>query len=574
MARRSIALLAIYLLAFGALGYRLVHVQVVHAQDYARLGELQRNRTIELLPKRGRIYDRNGDVLATNIDAATIYADPRAYRGEQRADGLIVPPAADAAAVAAALAPVIGKDQAYLEERLRRDAHFVYLARLLPWEAGEEIREMNLPGIGVITEPRRVYPAKELASQIVGFTGVDGDGLSGLEVSYERILAGEPGTLALEQAPGGLTIATGHREIVPPQDGTDLVLTIDREIQHVAQRAAAAAVDEHNAKGAGVAVMDVATGEVLAMASVPTYDPNEPSSSDPERTRLRPVTDMFEPGSIQKAVTAAAAVEEGIAGPNTAFHVGEGLRVGGKTFTDSHKRTPGPMSLAQIVEESSNIGTILLAQQLGSDRLHHYLGEFGYGSPLAVGFPGESAGSVLPLENWSATSLPTISIGYGVAVTLLQAAGIYATLANDGVAVQPRIVRGTVGSDGRLAPAAPGESREVVSEATAETVREMLTAVVDGERGTGQLAAVAGYSVGGKTGTARKPLEGARGYSGEYIASFVGFAPAHEPRLVVAVMVDEPRPIYGGLVAAPVFSEVMGFALGHRRIPPDEAPDG
>ncbi len=564
----------IYLLAFGAVGHRLVSVQVVHAEDYARLGELQRNRTIELPAKRGRIYDRNGDVLATSVDAATVYADPRAYRGQERSDGLLVPPAAEAGAVARALAPVLGREPAEIEERLRRDAHFVYLARQLPWDVGQRIREMGLPGIGILTEPRRVYPATALASQVVGFTGVDGEGLSGLEVAHEQVLAGEPGTLALELAPGGLTIAAGQRQLVPPEDGTDLVLTLDREIQHVAERAAARAVQEHAAKGAGVVVMDVATGDVLAMASVPSYDPNEPGTSDPAARRLRPVTDMFEPGSIQKALTAAAAVEEGIAGPGTTFHVGPGLRVGGKTFTDTHRRPAGPMTLAQIVEESSNVGTIILAQQLGPQRLHRYLEAFGYGRTLAVGFPGESAGSVPPPDQWSATSLPTIAIGYGVAVTLLQAAATYATLANDGAAVQPRLVRGTVGDDGRLVPGAPGGSQQVVSERTAALVRDMLTRVVDGERGTGRRAAVPGYSVGGKTGTARKPLEGARGYSSEYIASFVGFAPAGDPRLVVAVMVDEPSPIYGGLVAAPVFSEVMGFALAHRRVPPDAPLDG
>ncbi|MFN2557753.1 MAG: peptidoglycan D,D-transpeptidase FtsI family protein [Nitriliruptorales bacterium] len=568
-AGRMLALLVAYLLVFVAVGYRLVTVQVVRASDYAAIGQQQRERTIDLHARRGRIYDRDGDVLATSVDAATIYADPRAYRPVVR-DGVAVPPAGDAREVAKSIASVLGLSAASIEARLHKDAHFVYVARQVDRELGERIRRRSLPGIGILTEPTRVNPAGPLAAQVLGFTGIDGEGLAGIELQYDYLLSGKPGKLALERAPGGLSIASADRELVPPVPGSDIVLTLDREIQHVAERAASAALERTGGKGVSVVVVEVGTGEVAAMASAPGFDPNQVETAEAARQRNRAVTDMFEPGSVQKAVTAAAALEEGLVRPDTVYSVGNRIRVGPKTFAEAHKHPTKPMTLRQIIEESSNVGTIQLALQIGDERLARYLTAFGYGRPLGLGFPGESSGSFPPLEDWSGTSLPTIAIGQGVAVTLLQAAHVYATLANDGVAVQPRLVRGTVGDDGQLVQAPPSATRRVVSAETARKIREMLVGVVNGERGTGKLAAVPGYAVGGKTGTARKPLEGARGYSGQYVASFVGLAPIEAPRFVVAVMLDEPTPIYGGLVAAPVFSEVMSFALAHRRVPPSD----
>ncbi|MGH3441402.1 MAG: peptidoglycan D,D-transpeptidase FtsI family protein [Nitriliruptorales bacterium] len=567
--RRAVALLVVYALFFGLVVHRLVSVQVLDAAEYARQGVVQRQRTIELPPRRGRVYDRNGDVLATSVDVATVYADPRAYRPQTREDGVAVPPAADAAEVAAELAPLLETDAAALEEKLRKDAHFVYVARQVPHELGERIAALELPGIGILREPKRVYPGGSLAAQVVGFTDIDGNGLAGLEVAYDRLLKGTAGSLTLEQAPGGLTIPAGGRQILPPVDGSDLVLTLDREIQHVAERAAAAAMERFDAKGAGVVVLEVGTGDVLAMASAPGFDANEPGASDAEDRRNRAVTDSFEPGSVQKAVTAAAAVEEGIATPETTYEVPDRHQVGGKVFSDAHEHETEIMTLREILATSSNVGTIKLAQDLGPERLDAHLRAFGYGEPLGIGFPGEGRGALLPVDHWSVTSLPTIAIGQGVSMTLLQAANTYAILANGGVGVPPRLVRGTVGEDGRLVPSAAPSSRQVVSAETAASVADMLRSVV-GEGGTGGRAAVAGYTVAGKTGTARKPLVDARGYSSEYIASFVGFAPVEDPKLVVAVMVDEPYPIYGSQTAAPIFSEVMSFALAHRRVPPTD----
>lgn len=549
---------------------KLVEVQVVNAEAYAETSVRQRARTVDLAATRGRLYDRQGEVLATSVESATVYADPRAFRSSTTPDGEVLPPAGDPAVVAAELAGILGIDAAEIEERLGQDAHFVYLARQRDYEVGEQVVNSQLPGIGVLAEPERVYPAGPLGAQVIGFTGIDGEGLQGLEARYDRVLSGEPGMLGLERAPGGLEIASGTRELVPPQAGTDLVLTLDRQVQHAAENAATAALEEFDASGAGIVVLEVETGNVVAMASAPGYDPNTRQDGDPETWRNRAVTDVFEPGSAQKALTFAAAIEEGVVSADTTMPARTAITVGGKTFRDEHPFEGDEWSVPEILERSSNVGTIGVAQQLGPERLERYLRDFGYGEPTASGFPGESSGLLTPHESWWGTSLPTIAIGQGVAVTLLQLASAYATLGNDGIAIEPNLIRGTVGDDGRLAPSPEPATRRVVSADTATSVRRMLEDAVSGEHGTGARARVEGYRVAGKTGTARKPSADSRGYSSEYVATFVGLAPVDEPRYVVAVMIDEPTPIYGGLVAAPVFSEVMEAALIAGAVPPED----
>ncbi|MEX2504102.1 MAG: penicillin-binding protein 2 [Egicoccus sp.] len=574
--RRIRWLLLVYGLVFLVMFGQLVNVQVVQGPEYADRSVSQRARIVDLAATRGRIYDREGDVLATSVQAATVYADPRAYRPSETPDGEPVPAAGDSRATAETLAPLLGVEVDELRDRLERDAHFVYLGRQLDWELGEQIRELELPGVGMLSEPRRVYPASDLAAQIVGFTGIDGEGLQGLEAQFDPVLQGKPGMLAFEQAAtGGLGIASGTRELEPSEPGTDLVLTLDRDIQYAAQQAAADAVTASEATSASVVVLDVKTFEVLGMATAPSFDPNDRGDSDPETWRNRAVTDVFEPGSTQKALTIAAAIEEGLITADTTTDSTDRVEAGGKLFRDQHP-FPGPRwTTGDIVERSSNVGTIQIAKQLGADRLHHYLREFGYGEATGVGFPGESGGLLMAPDDWWGTSLPTISIGQGVAVTLMQLAASYATLGNDGIAMTPRIVRGTVGEDGRLTPTVTTGERRVVSSDTAAQVRMMLERVVSGEHGTGARAVVPGYSVAGKTGTARKPNPDTRGYSGEHIATFVGLAPVESPEIVVAVMVDEPQAaFYGGTVAAPVFAEVMGAALSARRVVPDGGSRG
>jgi cell division protein FtsI (penicillin-binding protein 3) len=570
--RRIRATFGVFLLVFALSVGQLVQIQVLSAEEYSERGVRQRSRTIELPASRGRIYDREGDVLATSILSATIYADPRSYVPQERSDGRLVPAAGDPVHVARAIAPLLQLDPVWVEERLRRDAHFVYLARQVDLSVGEELMAMRLPGIGMLTEPKRVYPAGGLAAQLIGFTGIDGDALQGLEAWHDDLLRGDPGTLRFERALGGLSIASALREVSPAVPGQDLVLTIDRDIQFAAERVAAEVIARHGADAATIVVLEVGTGEILGMASAPSFDAAALRAGDQASWRNRAVTDLFEPGSIQKTLSIAAALESGAITPTTTFEVADRFTVAGKTFSDVSKHGVERWTASDILARSSNVGTILIAQRTGSDALREHLLGFGYGTPTGLRFPGEVGGHVPARNQWWATTLPTVAIGYGTSATLLQVANAYAALANGGMAVDPVLVRGTVGPDGMLDPAASPSRRRVVSETTAQQVLEMLWAAVDGEGATGTRARVDGYRVGGKTGTAIKVLDGGRGYSDRYVSSFVGVAPLDDPRIVVAVMVDGPRgDYYGGLVAAPAFAEVMHASLLARRIVPDAA---
>lgn len=557
-------MLLAYLLLTLAMGARLVNVQVLNSADYALLAERQTQRQIELPANRGKLYDRDGQPLAMSLAAATVYANPPMLREE----------GVDLAAVAASLAPLLDRPPERVAELLRRDTPFTYLGRQLPRQVGEQIEAMGLPGVGVLTEPTRAYPAGALAAQVVGFAGVDNVGLSGLEAQYDDVLAGRAGALRMERAPGGLTISAAPREVQPAVAGTDVVLTIDRQIQHAAERSLAEAIAEHDAKGGSAVVLDVATGEILAMASAPGFAPESIGDADAYERSNRAVTDIYEPGSVSKIITAAAAIEDGVVGPDEVFSVPDHYEVGTKTFSDSSDHEPWAITLPSIISRSSNVGTIKVAERVGAARLYEYLRAFGYAEPTGVGFPGEAAGLLPHVDDWWPTSLPTIAIGQGVSATLLQVAGVLETVASGGERVTPSIVRGTVGADGRLAPVEPPERRRVVSPSTAASLTDMLVGAVEGEHATGSLAALPGYPVAGKTGTAQKPSRTSRGYAdGLYVASFAGFAPADDPAVVVAVMIDEPMDgYYGGTVAAPVFAEIAGFALGHRRVPASSGP--
>lgn len=570
--RRIRATFAVFLLVFGLSVAQLVNIQVLSAEEYAERGVRQRVRTIELPASRGRIYDREGDVLATSVLSATLYADPRSFVPSERPDGLIVPAAADASRVARTIAPLLDLDIAWVEERLRRDAHFVYLARQIDLSLGEEIMALRLPGIGMLTEPRRAYPSGGLAAQVIGFTGIDGDALQGLEARHDDLLRGTPGTLHFERAIGGLSIASGLREVAPAVPGRDLVLTIDRDIQFAAERVAADVLERHEADGATIVVLEIGSGEVLGMASAPTFDPSALRSDEQAYWRNRAVTDLFEPGSIQKTLSIAAALESGAITPETTFEVPDRARIAGNTFSDVSKHGVERWTATDILARSSNVGAIMIAQETGEEALREQLAAFGYGVPTGLRFPGEVGGYVPAPEQWWATTLPTVAIGYGTSSTLLQIANAYAAIANDGVMVDPMLVRGTVGNDGMLEAATDPATRRVLSSTTSTQVMQMLEVAVSGEGATGTRASIPGYRVGGKSGTALKALDGGGGYSDAYVSTFVGVAPLDDPRIVVAVMVDGPRgDYYGGVVAAPAFAEVMHASLLARRIVPDSA---
>ena len=552
---RVVALFGLMALALGAVATRLVLLQVRDAATYEALAAEQRVRRIALPAERGTIYDRSMHELALSLPAKAVYADPALV--------------SDPLATADKLAEALGLQPAHLREALTATSRFEYLARAVDLSVANRVRSLNLPGIGFIDEPKRTYPGGSLAAQVLGFVGVDGAGLAGLELQWNDVLAGRPGRMLVEQDPDGQSIPQGRLEIEQPRRGRDLVLTIDKDVQYFAERALARTVQRNGALGGTVIVMEPSTGDLLAMATNPGFDPNAFEEAQASATRNRGVTDVYEPGSVNKVITASAALEEGVIGIRERLWVPPRYQVGDAMFGEAHPRPTMAMTLTDVIAESSNVGTIMTAERLGSERLDAYLRDFGFGLETGIRFPGESNGILMPEEEWWTTSMGTIPLGQGIAVTPLQMASVYATVANDGVRVAPRLLRGTI-ENGEVREREPEVHERVVSTRTARLVTRMLADAVSS--GTGTEAQLPGYWVAGKTGTARKPLEGALGYSDEYVASFIGFAPAGDPAVVVAAIIDEPDTVYGGVAAAPLFREVTGFALAHQRVPTADPP--
>jgi cell division protein FtsI (penicillin-binding protein 3) len=547
--RRLLALLILSVLAFSAISGRLVILQVFDAGSLDQAAARQRLTVIDLPATRGRIFDRNLDDLAISIPARAVWADPRLVRDKRR--------------TAARLAKALGTSKAAIAERLASRGRFVYLARRIPKARADRVQAMDLPGVFVEVDVARRYPSGTVASQVLGFVDVDGHGQAGIEQQYDGLLRGHAGKIQLERDPKGRAIPQGRRSLEPAEPGTDLVLTIDQQLQYVTEQALARAVHDHKARAGSVVVMSPRTGEILAMANVPTFDPNQVGRSRPEARRNRAVEDMFEPGSTNKTITAAAALEHGVRTPKTETIVPDSLPLcPEKTFHDSHSHAPELMTFADIVAKSSNVGTIMTARDLGRDRLYQAQVDFGYGRRSGVDLPGESPGILRPPQSWYCTDLGTNAIGQGVAVTVLQMASVYATVANNGVLRPPTLLRGMVDAHGRVAKAEPKPGRRVLSARTARTLSRILEGVVE-DGGTGTEAALEEWRVAGKTGTARKPDTEHGGYlPGAYVGSFIGFAPAERPAVVVAVVIDQPtRGYYGGSVAAPVFREVTASAL-------------
>jgi cell division protein FtsI (penicillin-binding protein 3) len=431
------------------------------------------------------------------------------------------------------------------------------------------VEKLHLPGMGFLASSRRAYPGGALASQVLGFVGVDGEGLAGLELEYQGLLAGRPGELTQEVDPLGQPIVGGIHAQTRPVPGSDLVLTIDRDFQFQVQAALRAAVKANHAAGGTVIVMNPHTGGIYAMATYPWFDPNAFGSAKPSTWRAKAITDVFEPGSVNKVITAAAAVQEHAIPLDERLAVPWKMRVGDFLIHDAHPHGVERMTLGDIVAQSSNIGAVHVAERLGAPRLDTYLSRFGLGRATGIGFPGESSGIMLPLSQWSDTSLATMAYGQGIAVTPLQMIAVYATIANGGTWVQPRLVRGTIDPAGTFQPARPPATRQVVSPETADMVTRMLAYAV--RAGTGTAAQIPGYRVAGKTGTARIPMPGGGYYSDRYVASFIGFLPASNPQVVIAAILDRPATVYGGVASAPLFQQVARYAIARLGIDPGGA---
>lgn len=554
--RRVVALGVAVLVGLVGIGVRLTVLQIGEAQAFQARAAAQRVRTIDLPAERGEILDRNREPLALTLEARDIYADPRYVE--------------DPATTAATLARLLAVDAADLERRLGDTAtSFTYVAREVDLRLAGKVRALDLPGIGFLPSSRRTYPAGALAPQVLGFVGVDGVGLSGVEYGYDDVLAGVPGRRTLEVTPGGHPILGGVDDGVAAVPGSTLVLTIDRDFQYRVQAALQGAVEANHASGGMVVVMDPRTGQVLAMASYPLFDPNAFADADQVTYRNRPVTDAFEPGSTTKIITAAAAVELGAFDLAARFTVPDSLKVDRYVIHDAHPHRRLTMTLGDIVAQSSNVGIAKVAEEIGPAALSRFLERFGLGSRTGIGFPGESSGVMLPLDRWSAASLATISYGQGIAASLLQMASAYATIANGGLRVEPSLVAGVIDPAGAYRATPAAEPTRVISLETATTVTRMLAYAV--EAGTGLNARIDGYQVAGKTGTARIPLPDRAGYyEGLYVASFIGFLPASDPQLVIATVLDRPSTEYGSIAAAPLFRELAAYGIARLGITPSD----
>ncbi|OGL09134.1 MAG: hypothetical protein A3I14_09955 [Candidatus Rokubacteria bacterium RIFCSPLOWO2_02_FULL_73_56] len=553
---RVLILAAVLAVAFGTLTGRLAWLMVVERGALAQLAERQYSRTVVLHAQRGPIVDRQGGPLATSTETESLFAQPRSV--------------GDPVRVAARVAPLVGVPEAEVHAALTSSRSFVWVRRRLPPAVAARVRALREPGLGFVEEPLRLYPNRELAAQVLGFEGVEG-GLAGVERAWEEELAGTPGKAIVGRDALGREVATPH-VLKAPAPGHGVMLTLDRTIQYVAEREIDAAQRRTGAKSAMAVVLEPRTGDILALAIRPTFNPNAfLDVASPDHWRNRAVTDPFEPGSTFKVILAAAALEEGVVRPEDRIN-GEGgsITIARTTIRDWKKY--GWLTFAEVLQNSSNVGAIKVGLALGRDRYYRYITAFGFGAPTGVGLPGESRGLLREPRRWSALSLPTMSIGQEISVTALQLVTAVGAIANGGTLVQPRLVRATFDAEGReLRRFAPRPVRQAVSPETARTLTRLLVRVV--EEGTGRNGAIPGYAVAGKTGTAQKLDPATRRYShAPGVLSFAGFAPADDPRFVMLVLLDEPaHEKWGSEAAAPIFAAIGREILRYLEVPARDA---
>ena len=551
---RALIVAGLVACAFLGLLGRLTYLQVVKHEDYLRLAESQHAKTIPLKPKRGPILDRGGQVLAVSSATESLFALPGRVE--------------DKDALARRLAPILGDPADEIAKRLSSSKRFVFVKRKLPPPAAQAVRDLKEPALGFVEESLRLYPNRELAAHVVGFESVDGRGLAGIEQAWDGELAGQEGKALVERDALGREVTAAPVVLRPSRPGQGLVLTLDATLQYIAEKEVDAAWRRTRSKAAMAVAMDPRTGEVLAVAIRPTFNPNSYTAATDEERRDRAVTDPFEPGSTFKVILAAAALEEGVVRPTDRFYGGLGsITVANATIHDW--KPWGWLSFAEVLANSSNVGTIKVGLQVGKERYYKYITGFGFGTPTGVGLPGESRGQLRPPQRWSGLSLATMSIGQEISVTALQIVSAFGAVANGGRLMQPQIVRAVLDADGReVRRFEPKVVRQVISPDTARTLTGLLAGVV--REGTGHNAAIPGYEVGGKTGTAQK-LDRATGrYSrAPGVLSFVGFAPVDDPRIVMLVMLDEPKnEKWGSEAAAPIFAAIGKEALRYLHVAP------
>ena len=547
---RSKFIVAMIGLGFVGLGARAAYVQVFGNDFFQRQGEVRFARTLELPANRGKILDRNGLILASSVPAASIWAIPEDVEHEKP----------EVKAKLRQLAKLMEMPFADLMAKLSdEDKTFVWVKRQLDWDVGQKIAALDIKGIYQRKEYKRQYPEGEAAAHIVGFTNVEDKGQEGMELAFNSQLAGKPGSRRVIKDRLG-RVVEGVGETIPPIDGKDMQLSIDSKVQFFAYQKLRDQVTLHKAKAGSVVVMDAHTGELLALANYPSYVPDKRQNLTGEQLRNRALTDVFEPGSTMKPFTIGLALESGRVKPETVIDTSPGrINITGSTISDTHNY--GALTVEGVIQKSSNVGTTKLAMQMPAKEMWETFSAAGFGQKPQIGFPGAISGRLRPYKTWRPVEQATMSYGYGLSASLFQMARSYTVFANGG-----RVIPATL-----LKTDEPAVGVPVFSERTADQVRKMLQ-MAAGPGGTGQRAQTVGYSVGGKSGTARKQV-GKSYAAGKYRAWFTGLAPVDKPRIIVAVMVDEPSAgqVYGGLVAAPVFSEVVQQTLRMMNVQPDMA---
>ena len=568
--RKIVAIAVVIFLLFGL---RLIEIQAIRASGYVKKAEVELSKSATLLAPRGTIYDINGVELARSISAMNIAVDQTVVN--------------DPAAAAQVVAPILNMTPSQLQPDLTGERRYVLIAKdITPetWrQVNQAIKDYNTQilktkdGIskrigGFVPERSfiRDYPSGKLTSSLIGITNDQGSGASGIESSLNSLLAGTNGKYIYANGRGNI-IPGSEQVSVEARSGTSVRLTIDRDVQWVAQNAISQAVASSRAESGTVIVMDPKTGAILAQASAPTFDPNISSTITLNKLRNPAVQEVYEPGSTGKVITVAAALQEGLVTPQSIFTIPYKMKVADEYFHDHEKHPTQRLTTTGLLAVSSNTGSIQIGQKLGKETLYNYLRKFGIGQSTNSKLPGESAGILHPVKEWSGTSLPTIAFGQGYSLTAMQSTSVFATIANDGVRVSPSILAGVVDESGKYTPAKENESVRVLSSQTASNMRAMMESVVS-SNGTAPAAAISGYRIAGKTGTANRFNTACKCYSG-YTASFIGFAPADQPKYVISVTIQDPKGMHwGGALAGPVFKKVMSFVLQSERVQPTTAP--
>ncbi|MDD5258701.1 MAG: penicillin-binding transpeptidase domain-containing protein [bacterium] len=550
--RAALVAFCVLLLFFGVV-CRLYFIQVLQYRKFAGLKEKQYIQTVEIKPKRGTIFDCQGRELALSVDVDSVCAFPRQIENVQE--------------TAAKLAKALDLDQEVIKEKLKTDKYFVWIDRKIDAEQAKAVKLYKLKGVGFVKESKRCYPDEHLANQLLGFVGIDNDGLTGIEKYYDEYIKGESSFVTQGKDAKGRSVLNDTETCYNSSNSNDLILTIDKTIQYIAERELDAAWAKYSGRNALIIVQKTKTGEILALAGRPTFSYHKIKESSISEMRLRAITDFYEPGSTFKIITAAAALEEKVVKPEDRYFCENGSYKVGPTVIRDHEKE-GWLTFAQVVERSSNIGTAKVANKIGRDKLFYYSKMFGFGSMTGIGLPGEIQGLLRKPKDWSSISLGRISFGQEIGVTPLQLLNAVNAVANGGMLMQPMIVKAIRNKQGTIIKEYdPQIMRKVISPETAQTLTTILQGVV--ENGTGAMAQVKGYDVAGKTGTAQKIDPSIKKYSDtKYVASFVGYLPADDPEVTILVIIDEPKEIYwGGSVCAPVFANVARDIMRYLNIP-------